>query len=60
MPTMNKTKPDEESPPLPMHGEIQEDPAYAHDAVFGEITEDGPNFRDVRCPCRGAPVADPS
>lgn len=22
--------------------------AYAHDAVFGEITEDGPNYRNVR------------
>lgn len=22
--------------------------AYPHDAVFGEITEDGPNYRNVR------------
>lgn len=22
-------------------------PAVAHDAVFGDITEDGPNYRDV-------------
>ncbi|KAH8433329.1 uncharacterized protein LDX57_010965 [Aspergillus melleus] len=45
---MNKTKPDEESPSLPMQvGEVREDPTYAHDAVFGEITEDGPNYRNV-------------
>ncbi|GIC92238.1 putative amino acid transporter (Mtr) [Aspergillus udagawae] len=28
-------------------GEIHSDPAYAHDAVFGEITEEGPNYRNV-------------
>lgn len=26
---------------------IQEPPALAEDAVFGEITEEGPNYRDV-------------
>lgn len=31
-------------------GDIREDQTYAHDAVFGEITEDGPNYRDVRVP----------
>lgn len=29
-------------------GDIIEDQTYAHDAVFGEITEDGPNYRNVR------------
>jgi hypothetical protein len=28
-------------------GEIHSDPAYAHDAVFGESTEEGPNYRNV-------------
>ncbi|KAF7556949.1 hypothetical protein G7Z17_g1077 [Cylindrodendrum hubeiense] len=28
-------------------GEVYEDPSQAHDAVFGTITEDGPNYRDV-------------
>ncbi|KAH6871651.1 transmembrane amino acid transporter protein-domain-containing protein [Thelonectria olida] len=28
-------------------GEIQDDPSQAHDAVFGTITEDGPNYRNV-------------
>lgn len=33
--------------PVPSHlGEIEE--GAAHDAVFGEITEDGPNYRAVR------------
>lgn len=27
-------------------GEVQ-----THDAVFGEITERGPNYRNVRCAC---------
>jgi hypothetical protein len=26
-----------------------EDPAVAQDAVFGEITEEGPNYRNVSC-----------
>lgn len=29
-------------------GEIEDNPAQAHDAVFGDITEDGPNYRNVR------------
>ncbi|THC95359.1 hypothetical protein EYZ11_005173 [Aspergillus tanneri] len=28
-------------------GEIHNAPAYKHDAVFGEITEEGPNYRNV-------------
>ncbi|KAF7550888.1 hypothetical protein G7Z17_g5396 [Cylindrodendrum hubeiense] len=28
-------------------GEVHDDPANAHDAVFGEINGDGPNYRDV-------------
>ncbi|KAG8159154.1 hypothetical protein KVR01_010815 [Diaporthe batatas] len=28
-------------------GEVEDDPACAHDAVFGEISEDGPNYRNV-------------
>jgi hypothetical protein len=32
-----------------MVGEICTHPAVAHDDVFGEISEGGPNYRDVRC-----------
>ena len=28
-------------------GQIKEHSGVVHDAVFGEITEDGPNFRNV-------------
>ncbi|KAF7550750.1 hypothetical protein G7Z17_g5503 [Cylindrodendrum hubeiense] len=28
-------------------GEVHDDPGHAHDAVFGRITEDGPNYRNV-------------
>ncbi|KAH7171262.1 transmembrane amino acid transporter protein-domain-containing protein [Dactylonectria macrodidyma] len=28
-------------------GDVYDDPSHAHDAVFGTITEDGPNYRDV-------------
>ncbi|KAI5927346.1 putative amino acid transporter [Camillea tinctor] len=28
-------------------GYVEDYPAHAHDAVFGEITEDGPNYRNV-------------
>lgn len=39
----------EELAPIPSQiGEVHNDPNYAHDAVFGEITEDGPNYRNVR------------
>lgn len=29
-------------------GQVYDTQAYSHDAVFGEITEDGPNYRSVR------------
>ena len=32
-------------PPKPVQGESQ---AVEHDAVFGDITEEGPNYRNVR------------
>ncbi|KAH6988408.1 transmembrane amino acid transporter protein-domain-containing protein, partial [Ilyonectria destructans] len=28
-------------------GEVHDDPGHAHDAVFGRLTEDGPNYRNV-------------
>jgi hypothetical protein len=28
-------------------GEVHDDPGHAHDAVFGKITNDGPNYRNV-------------
>lgn len=31
-------------------GEVDNDPTLAHDAVFGNITEKGPNYRDVHIP----------
>ena len=31
-------------------GEVDNDPTLAHDAVFGNITEKGPNYRDVNIP----------
>lgn len=31
----------------PKNGEIVDDPTLIQDAVFGEITEDGPNYRNV-------------
>lgn len=35
--------------PVPSHviGEVEHCPPYAHDAVFGELNEDGPNYRNV-------------
>ncbi|KAI8186373.1 hypothetical protein KHU50_001338 [Colletotrichum sp. SAR 10_65] len=34
--------------PVPSHvGQVLEDPSVTHDAVFGEITADGPNYRNV-------------
>lgn len=33
---------------MPSHiGEVHDDPTQAHDAVFGEITDKGPNYRNV-------------
>lgn len=42
----------EASPPIAREpsqlGEIiKEQDTYTHDAVFGEVTEDGPNYRNV-------------
>ncbi|KAF9770301.1 hypothetical protein IL306_012180 [Fusarium sp. DS 682] len=28
-------------------GEVHDDPGHAHDAVFGRLTNDGPNYRNV-------------
>ncbi|KAH7244546.1 uncharacterized protein BKA55DRAFT_515738 [Fusarium redolens] len=28
-------------------GEVHDDPGHAHDAVFGRLTDDGPNYRNV-------------
>ena len=30
-------------------GELDQPPTYTNDAVFGETTEDGPNYRNVSC-----------
>lgn len=32
-------------------------PTVAHDEVFGDITEDGPNYRDVRASHRSSAVS---
>ncbi|KAF2716484.1 amino acid transporter [Polychaeton citri CBS 116435] len=38
----------EQLAPVPSHGgEVYDDPEFAHDAVFGEMSEDGPNYRNV-------------
>ncbi|KAL6407960.1 amino acid transporter [Ilyonectria robusta] len=46
---MIKTRDDvEDLATVPSHiGEVHDDPAQAHDAVFGEITDKGPNYRNV-------------
>ncbi|KAF5004863.1 hypothetical protein FDECE_8645 [Fusarium decemcellulare] len=49
---MSKTSKISEDPhgiaPIPSQaGEVLDDKAVTHDAVFGEITEDGPNYRNV-------------
>lgn len=33
-----------------LSGEVVDDPGHAHDAVFGKISDDGPNYRNVRSP----------
>lgn len=43
--TKTQDLPDHLVPVPSQNGEVYED--TAHDAVFGEITEDGPNYRDV-------------
>lgn len=44
-----KTRDDvEDLATVPSHiGEVHDDPTQAHDAVFGEITDKGPNYRNV-------------
>ncbi|KAL2834274.1 transmembrane amino acid transporter protein-domain-containing protein [Aspergillus cavernicola] len=42
-----KTEPEDLTQVPSMVGEIRSHPAMAHDAVFGEISEGGPNYRDV-------------
>ncbi|OQE18275.1 hypothetical protein PENSTE_c018G05243 [Penicillium steckii] len=45
---MPEKKQDDSLSPVPSQtGQIFEDQNYAHDAVFGEITEEGPNYRNV-------------
>lgn len=48
---MGKSKEDlEDLAAVPSHnqvGEVHDDPAHAHDTVFGEIKEGGPNYRNV-------------
>lgn len=44
-----KTEHDEIAPEPSMLGEVQSHPGMAHDDVFGEMSEGGPNYRDV-CP----------
>ena len=36
----------------PKYGEMADAPGYSHDAVFGEMGEDGPNYRSVRLTSR--------
>lgn len=46
---MSEKKQDEASTPAPSYDDqVTEGQDYSHDAVFGEITEDGPNYRSVR------------
>jgi hypothetical protein len=45
---MPEKKQDNSLSPVPSQtGQIFEDQTYTHDAVFGEITEEGPNYRNV-------------
>lgn len=51
IPEQNETKNDIEELPSPSQtqiGELKDTSTY--DAVFGEITEDGPNYRNVCIP----------
>lgn len=36
------------SPVNSQFGQVTEGQNFTHDAVFGEISEDGPNYRNVR------------
>ncbi|KAJ5923744.1 hypothetical protein N7454_008989 [Penicillium verhagenii] len=50
----------EEGALSPAHSNVGEvTDTYAHDAVFGEITEDGPNYRNVRTSCLEYPTSPP-
>ncbi|KAE8376618.1 transmembrane amino acid transporter protein-domain-containing protein [Aspergillus bertholletiae] len=46
---MLKTKedPNELGPVVPQAGEVQDVPLFVSDDVFGEVTENGPNYRNV-------------
>ncbi|KAK7409305.1 hypothetical protein QQX98_008545 [Neonectria punicea] len=41
------SKKSEDPPDLVLTGEVHDDPGHAHDAVFGRLTDDGPNYRNV-------------
>lgn len=44
----SEKKQDDSLSPVPSQtGQIFENQTYVHDAVFGEITEEGPNYRNV-------------
>lgn len=49
---MSPEKKDGDLTPVPSQteqvGQIYESQEYSHDAVFGELTEGGPNYRNVR------------
>ena len=49
---MSELKSNDDLHPIPTkpsdNGEMIEDTAVTHDAVFGDITAEGPNFRNVR------------
>jgi hypothetical protein len=46
---MPEKKDCDDLPPVPSQvGQVLEDQYYENDAVFGEITEEGPNYRSVR------------
>lgn len=49
MTTLNVKEKQKDLAPVPSHvaGEVEHCPPYAHDAVFGELNEDGPNYRNV-------------
>lgn len=44
----HKSKPQEGDQAPSETGEVYDDDALAHDAVFGDMSEKGPNYRDVR------------
>lgn len=54
---VEKSKDTEGMEPVSLHvshaieGEVQDEKAFAQDAVFGEIGGDGPNYRNVCIRC---------